>query len=273
MSGELDLARLSLNQITIDQAGLPEAIEACGRAGLTMIGPWRHKVAEIGTEEAARRIRAAGLRVSSLCRGGFFPAPDDAARRAADADNRRAVEEAAALGTDVLVLVCGPPAGRDLEGARAQILAGIERLVPHAEDAGVRLAIEPIHPMQLSERSAIVTLGEANDLAERFDRGRVGVVVDAYHVWWDPRLEAEIARAGRRIFAYHVADWLVPTPDRLQGRGMMGEGVIDLPRIRAAVERAGYDGPIEVEVINRDAWSRPVDEVVADACAAFLSAT
>lgn len=273
MSPRLELSRLSLNQMTIDQCSLPEAIEACGRAGLTVIGPWRHKVAEIGTEESARRIREAGLRVSSLCRGGFFPAADAAGTRAADEDNRRAVEEAAMLGTDVLVLVCGPPVGRDVEAARAQILSGIERLVPHAEEHGVRLAIEPLHPMMISERSAIVTLGEANDLAERFDAPRVGVIVDAYHVWWDPRLYEEIERAGRRILGYHVADWLVPTTDRLQGRGMMGAGVIDLRRIRAAVEDAGYDGPIEVEVINRDAWERPGDDVVGEACEAFLRAS
>jgi sugar phosphate isomerase/epimerase len=273
MSPRLELSRLSLNQITIDQCSLPEAIEACGRAGLTVIGPWRHKVAEVGVEPAARMIREAGLRVSSLCRGGFFPAADAPGRRAADEDNRRAVEEAATLGTDVLVLVCGPPIGRDVEAARAQILGGIERLVPHAEEQGVRLAIEPLHPMMISERSAIVTLGEANDLAERFDDTRVGVVVDAYHVWWDPRLYEEIARAGRRILGYHVADWLVPTTDRLQGRGMMGTGVIDLKRIRAAVEEAGYDGPIEVEVINRDAWERSVDDIVAEACEAFLAAS
>ena len=218
-------------------------------------------------------IRAAGLRVSSLCRGGFFPAADAAGIRAADDDNRRAVEEAAALGTDVLVLVCGPPVGRDVDGARAQILAGIERLVPHAEARGVRLAIEPLHPMQISERSAIVTLAEAIDLAERFDAHRVGVVVDAYHVWWDPRLYEEIARAGRRIFAYHVADWLVPTTDLLAGRGMMGDGVIELRRLRAAVEAAGYDGPIEVEVISAENQALPGDAVVARACAAFLAAT
>jgi len=272
MSPRLELSRLSLNQITIDQCSLPEAIEACGRAGLTVIGPWRHKVAETGVEDAARRIREAGLRVSSLCRGGFFPAADAAGRRAADEENRRAVEEAAILGTDVLVLVCGPPVGRDLEAARAEILSGIERLIPHAEEHGVRLAIEPLHPMMISERSAIVTLGEANDLAERFDAPRVGVVVDAYHVWWDPRLYAEIARAGRRILGYHVADWLVPTADRLQGRGMMGEGVIELRRIRAAVEAAGYDGPIEVEVINREAWARPGAELVRAARDAFAAA-
>ena len=268
----LTLERMSLNQISVEQCTLPEVIEACGRAGITVIGPWRHKVAEIGLADAARRIRAAGLRVSSLCRGGFFPAAEAAGIRAADADNRRAVEEAATLGTDVLVLVCGPPVGRDVERARAQILRGIEKLVPHAEDAGVRLGIEPLHPMMISERSAIVTLGEANDLAERFDALRVGVVVDAYHVWWDPRLREEIARAGRRILGYHVADWLVPTTDRLEGRGMMGDGVIDLRGIRAAVEAAGYDGPIEVEVIDRTAWETPGDEVVARACAAFLAA-
>jgi len=272
VSPRLELSRLSLNQITVEQWSLPEVVEGCGRAGLTMLGPWRHKVAEVGVEEAGRRIRAAGLRVSSLCRGGFFPAADGVGLRAADRDNRRAVEEAAMLGTDVLVLVCGPPIGRDVEGARTQILAGIERLVPHAEDLGVRLAIEPLHPMMISERSAIVTLGEANDLAERFDAHRVGVVVDAYHVWWDPRLYEEIARAGRRIFGYHVADWLVPTTDRLQGRGMMGAGVIELKRIRAAVEDAGYDGPIEVEVINRHAWQRPGDEIVTEACESFLRA-
>ncbi len=272
MTPRLELARFSLNQITVEQLSLPEAIEACGRAGLTMIGPWRHKVAEIGVEAAARAIRDAGLRVSSLCRGGFLTAPDAVSRRAADADNRRAVEEAATLGTDVLVMVCGPPVGRDVDGARAQILAGIERLVPHAEAHGVRLAIEPLHPMMISERSAIVTLAEANDLAERFDAHRVGVCIDAYHVWWDPRLYEEIARAGRRILAYHVADWLVPTTDRLEGRGMMGTGVIELKRIRAAVEAAGYDGPIEVEVVNREAWARPADDVVAEACAAFLEA-
>ena len=257
---------MSFNQMTADQLSLAEAAALCAEAGIRWFGPWRHKVAEVGAAEARRILDGHGLRVSSLCRGGFFLAADEAE------DNRRAVEEAAALGTDVLVLVCGPPEGTDVDGARARIEAGIERLLPHAAEHGVRLGIEPLHPMMISERSAIVTLGEANDLAERFDAHRVGVVVDAYHVWWDPRLYDEIARAGRRIFGYHVADWLVPTTDRLQGRGMMGAGAIDLPRIRAAVERAGYDGPIEVEVINREAWARPGDEIVAEACAAFVAA-
>ena len=259
-------ARMSFNQMTADGLSLAEAAALCADAGIGWFGPWRHKVAEVGAAEARRILDGHGLRVSSLCRGGFFLAADEAE------DNRRAVEEAAALGTDVLVLVCGPPVGRDVEAARAQILAGIERLVPHAEEHGVRLAIEPLHPMMISERSAIVTLGEANDLAERFDAPRVGVIVDAYHVWWDPRLYEEIARAGRRILGYHVADWLVPTTDRLQGRGMMGEGVIELKRIRAAVEAAGYAGPIEVEVINREAWRRPGAELVEAARDAFAAA-
>jgi sugar phosphate isomerase/epimerase len=256
---------MSFNQMTADQLSLADAAALCAEAGIRWFGPWRHKVAEVGAAEAWRILDGHGLRVSSLCRGGFFLAPDEAE------DNRRAVEEAATLGTDVLVLVCGPPEGADVDGARARIEAGIERLLPHAAEHGVRLGIEPLHPMMISERSAIVTLGEANDLAERFDDTRVGVIVDAYHVWWDPRLYEEIARAGRRILGYHVADWLVPTTDRLQGRGMMGEGVIELQRIRAAVEAAGYDGPIEVEVINREAWSRPGAELVAAARDAFAA--
>jgi sugar phosphate isomerase/epimerase len=247
----------------VDQWTLPELVEGCVRAGITTIAPWRERVAQVGVGAAARLIADAGLSVSSLCRGGFFPVASESERRRADDDNRRAVDEAAALGTDVLVLVCGPPLGRDLPGARAEIAAGIERLAPYAAERGVRLGIEPLHPMMIGERSAIVTLGEAVDLALRFDPDQVGVVVDVYHVWWDPALERELARAAGRIVGFHVSDWLVPTPDLLQGRGMMGDGIIDLRRIRHLVESAGYDGPIEVEVINRDLWRLPGDELVA----------
>jgi sugar phosphate isomerase/epimerase len=261
--GGAALQRLSLNQITVDQWTLPEVVEGCVRAGITTLAPWREPVAAVGLPVAARLIADAGLRVSSLCRGGFFPAAGAVERRRADDDNRRAVDEAAALGTDVLVLVCGPPVGRDLAGARADIAAGIERLVPYAAQHGVRLGIEPLHPMMIAERSAIVTLGEALDLALRFEADQVGVVLDVYHVWWDPALEREIARGAGRLVGFHVSDWLVPTTDPLQGRGMMGDGIIDLRRIRRLVEAAGYDGPIEVEVINRELWSRPGDELVA----------
>ena len=241
-----DLARLSFNQITADHLDLDRVIEACAEAGIGWIAPWRHKL----VPGAGERIRAAGLRTSSLCRGGFFPAPSAAERRERDADNRAAVDEAASVGTDLLVLVCGPAPDGDLGAARRQVLEGIETLAPYAAEHGVRLGIEALHPMMIGERSVVVTLAHALDLAERFDPGRVGVVVDAYHVWWDPELERQLERGGGRIFGYHVSDWLVPTTNLLAGRGMMGEGVIDLPRLRGLIDVAGYDGPIEVEVIN-----------------------
>jgi sugar phosphate isomerase/epimerase len=261
------LERLSFNQMTADQLSLGEAVEGCVEAGIGWIGPWRHKL-EPGS---ADRIRAAGLRVSSLCRGGFFPAASAAERRERDADNRRAVDEAAELGTDVLVLVCGGAPGAELEAARTAVLEGIERLVPYARDHGVALAIEPLHPMMVVERSVIVTLDQANALAERFGPAEVGVVIDAYHVWWDPDLERQVERAGERILGYHVSDWLVPTTDLLAGRGMMGEGAIDLPRLRRLVDAAGYQGPIEVEVINRDLLAEPGAELIARARESYLA--
>jgi sugar phosphate isomerase/epimerase len=260
-----DLSRISLNQITAEQLTLAEAAAACARAGVAWIGPWRHKLVD-GAEAAANLLRDAGLRASSLCRGGFFPAADGAARRERDSDNRRAVEEAAGLGTDVLVLVCGSAPDGDLPAARRMVLEGIERLLPHAVERGVRLGNAPLHPMMIAERSVVVTLAQANDLAERFEPAHVGVVVDAYHVWWDPDLERQVDRAAGRIVGYHVSDWLSPTPDVLAGRGLMGDGVIDLRGLRGLVEQAGYDGPIEVEVINPALAELPGDELVARVC-------
>jgi sugar phosphate isomerase/epimerase len=256
--------RLSLNLMTVDHWGLPEAVERCAAAGIATIAPWRHQLAAAGVEESARRIRDAGLTVSSLCRGGFFTADG------ADDDNRRAVEEAAVIGAPVLVLVCGPPIGNDLQAAREKIAAGIERLLPHAADHGVRLGIEPLHPMMIGERSAIVTLGEALALARALGGAPdVGVVVDAYHVFWDPQLEPELAAANGLIAGYHVSDWLVPTPDLLAGRGLMGDGIIDLHGIRRLIDGAGYDGPIEVEVINPALADVPADALLADITARF----
>ena len=257
-----DLARLSFNQITGDRWTLAEAVDACAAHGIGWFAPWRQKVAELGAEESARRIADAGLRVSSLCRGGFFTAGGDADRRRADDDNRRAVEEAAILGTDVLVLVCGPPRTRDLAEARAQIAGGIERLLPHAAEHGVRLGIEPLHPMMIGERSALVTLGEANDLVERFADPHLGVVVDVYHVFWDPRVDAELDRAAGTVLGFHVCDWPADTKDTLLGRGLMGDGIIDIRALRERVEAGGYDGPIEVEVINPAVWDLPRDELL-----------
>ncbi len=259
--GPLGIDRLSLNQITVDQWSLEEVIEGCRRAGIGWIGPWRHKVQEIGLDKAARMVTDSGLKVSSYCRGGFFPALEHEVATRHD-DNRRAVDEASELGADVLVLVCGPSINKDIETARRMVVDGIAVLVPHARAAGVRLGIEPLHPMFAADRSVVVTLGQANDMASNFSSADVGVIIDVYHVWWDPNLNEEIERAAGRILGFHVSDWTVPTSDLLAGRGLMGDGVIELRRIRGAVEAAGYRGPIEVEILNRELWARPGDEVL-----------
>jgi sugar phosphate isomerase/epimerase len=257
-----DVGRLSLNQITAERTSLKEAIEACARHAVPYIGVWRHKLAEAGLDVAVRLVRDAGLRVSSVCRGGMFPAATRAERDARIEDNRRAVDEAAALGAPVLVLVCGPAPDRDIAAARQMVEDGIAQVVPYAAERGVRLGIEPLHPAFAAERSCITTLREARQLAERFDPATVGVVADVYHIWWDPDLYEEIGRAAGRLVGFHVSDWLVPAENVLMNRGMMGDGVIELRRIRGAVERAGYSGPIEVEIFNEKVWNVPVDTIL-----------
>uniref|UniRef100_UPI0035AE7420 sugar phosphate isomerase/epimerase family protein n=1 Tax=Stella sp. TaxID=2912054 RepID=UPI0035AE7420 len=223
-------------------------------------------VAELGLEESARRIRDAGLTVTGLCRGGLFPAPDAAGRQAAIDDNRRAIDEAAVLGAACLVLVVGglPAGSKDIAGARRMVEDGIAAILPHARAAGVPIAIEPLHPMYAADRACVNTLDQALDLCDRFGAG-VGVAVDVYHTWWDPNLEAAIARAGaRRILAFHICDWLVPTTDLLLDRGMPGDGIIDIPRIRGMVEGAGFAGLHEVEIFSAgNWWKRDPDEVLA----------
>jgi sugar phosphate isomerase/epimerase len=258
-----NIDRLSLNQITTDRLNMKEAVECCVRAEVPWIALWRHKVAEAGLAESKRLVRDAGLRVSSLCRGGYFPAATAAERKARLDDNRRAVEEAAELGTDVLVLVCGPAPDRDIEYARKTVEEAIAELAPFAKSHGVKLGIEPLHPMYAAERSVVNTLAQANTLAEAYEPDNVGVVVDAFHVWWDPDLYPQIERAKGRILGFHVSDWIVPVPDLLMGRGMMGDGVIDLRKMRYAVEAAGYTGPIEVEIFNQKVWDMPGDEALA----------
>jgi sugar phosphate isomerase/epimerase len=257
-----DISRLSFNQATAERASLPEVIDACARHDVPYISIWRHKLAETGVVNAVKLVRDAGLQVSSICRGGMFPAVTSAERATRIDDNRRAIDEAAALGAEVLVLVCGAAADKDIAGARAMVADGIAAIVSHAADAGVRLGIEPLHPAFAAERSCITTMREARLLAERFDSATVGVVVDVYHVWWDPDRTTEIAMLGDRIVGYHVNDWLVPAGNVLMNRGMMGDGVIELRQIRGEVERAGYSGPIEVEIFNERIWGMPVDELV-----------
>lgn len=265
-----DLSRLSLNQATTKYWTLCDAIDGCARAGIPAIGVWRDRLAEAGVAAAARMLRDAGLHCSSLCRGGWFPAATRAERAARIDDNRRAIEEAAALGADVLVLVCGPAPDRDIRAARAMVEEGIAAILPDAIDHGVTLGIEPLHPMFAADRSVITSLGEAVALAERFDSPRVGVVIDAYHVWWDAGVYDLIQRCGRRTVAYHVSDWIVPLPDVLNGRGMMGDGVIELRSLREAVDAAGYRGFIEVEIFNEAIWNMPGDQVVSLMCERYL---
>lgn len=267
----INCSRLSLNQITIRQWSLQETIEGCARAGIPAIGIWRDKLGELGLPACRRLLSDTGLRVSSLCRGGFFPAPTAAARQARIDDNRQAIVEAATIGAKVLVLVCGPAPDRDLPRARAMVAEGIAALLPDATAAGVMLGIEPLHPMFAAERSVITTLAEAMRLVRHFNSPAVGVVADAYHIWWDPDLDAQIAQAGKAIVGYHVSDWLVPTPDMLLGRGLMGDGVIELQRMRAAVEATGYQGDIEVEIFNQDLWKLPGTELLDIVTSRFIS--
>ncbi len=263
--------RLSLNQITLNRLTLKECAEACVRHGLKWTAPWRNRVQEIGTREAARILRDSDLRVSSLCRGGFFPGSTASVRQANIDDNRRAIDEAAELNTDVLVLVCGPAPDRDIDAARKMVEDGIAAVLPHARDHNVRLGIEPLHPMFAADRSVIVTLAEAIDLAEEFPAPHVGIVVDVFHIWWDPKLYLELRRASGRILGFHISDWAVPLPGIVTGRSMMGDGVIELRRIRTAVEDAGYHGPIEVEIMNESLWSQPPNEVLAQTISRYLS--
>ena len=248
--------RLSLNTMTTKGWTLREAVEATAAAGLPAIGVWRDRVAEAGVDEAAKIVRDHGLRVSTLCRGGFLTGLDDPG--AILDDNRRAIDEAAALGTHELVMVVGGLVGRDLVGARARVAERLADLVPYAVERDVRLALEPLHPVFCAERAVISTLGQALDLATPFPADAVGVVVDTFHVWWDPGLAESVARAGAagRISSYQICDWLVPmAADPLVSRGMMGDGVIDFAAITALVDQAGYRGDIEVEIFNETVWA------------------
>jgi sugar phosphate isomerase/epimerase len=259
------VSRLSLNQRTTASWSLPEAIKGCVDAGLGAIGIWREQLAEVGLDEACRLVVESGLRVSSLCRGGFFTTADPAEAEAAEIKNREAIDEAAALDAATLVLVAGglPPGDRDLQAARDRAARAIELLVPYAHDHGVTLGIEPMNPIYAADRGVISTLAQALDIAERFDAADVGVVVDTFHLWWEPGIADQLQRAGGRIASYQICDWITPLPaDTLLARGMMGDGHIDFPAFTRAVARAGYRGDIEVEIFNADLWASPPDEVV-----------
>jgi sugar phosphate isomerase/epimerase len=276
---------LSINTATIRKshgADLPlrDIIEACARRGIRAISPWRDQVQAAGVSNIAKLVREHGLALSGYCRGGMFPAADAAGLKAARDDNQRAVDEAAQLGATCLVLVVGGLPGalqgkaahKDIVLARNQVRDGIGELLEYARTANMPLAIEPLHPMYAADRACINTMEQALDVCDELDpyrSGSLGVAVDVYHVWWDPKLEQQIARAGRaRLLAFHVCDWLTPTRDLLNDRGMMGDGVIDIPRIRGWVEAQGFAGYSEVEIFSTgDWWQRPHEEVL-DTCIA-----
>jgi sugar phosphate isomerase/epimerase len=260
------LARLSLNQRTTADWSLREAIDGAVAAGLQAIGLWREPVAEAGLDAARRWVDDAGLRVSSLCRGGFFTAAEAGERARAHEDNLRALDEAAELGTRALVLVPGglPPGDRDLAGARARAAEAIAALVPHATERGVTLGIEPMNPIYAADRGVVSTLAQALDIAEAFAPHEVGVVVDTFHLWWEPGVYDQLARAGERIVSYQVCDWITPLPaDTLLARGMMGDGHVDFAAFTRAVAATGYAGDVEVEIFNADVWAAPGDQVLA----------
>ncbi|MEW2485045.1 sugar phosphate isomerase/epimerase family protein [Streptomyces sp. NPDC048411] len=270
-----DLSRLSINQETIKQWSLPELTEGCVKAGIDKVGLWRAPAQEYGIERTAQLLKDAGLTVTSLCRGGFFTALDPAERARALDDNRAAIDEAAALSTDTLVLVSGglPPGSRDLHGARERVAEALAELGPYARERGVRLAIEPLHPMFASDRCVVSTLSQALDIAERFPAEQVGVVVDTYHIWWDDQAAAQIVRAGEggRIHSFQLADWITPLPAGvLVGRGQLGDGSVDFRAFREMVEATGFDGPIEVEIFNEDLWARDGAEVLAEVAARYV---
>ncbi|PZQ00621.1 MAG: endonuclease [Variovorax paradoxus] len=273
---------LSMNTATVrKQWQLPQIIDECARRGIRAISPWRDQVAAAGLEATRRQLKEHGMQLSGYCRGGFYPAADAAGLAAALDDNRRAIDEAKTLDAACLVLVVGAlpgaltgkPAYTDIGRARNEVRDGIAASLEYAREVGMPLAIEPLHPMQAAERACINTLEHALDLCDALDPGQtgmLGVAMDVYHCWWDPKLQQQIARAGdakhTRLLAYHVCDWLTPTRDLLNDRGMMGDGVVELKKIRGWVEQAGFAGFAEVEIFSElDWWQRPGAEVL-DTC-------
>jgi sugar phosphate isomerase/epimerase len=273
----------SLNTITVRKQGdFLAIVDTCARHGVRAVSPWRDQVADVGLQRAARAIRDNGLVLSGYCRGGMFTADPDHLSAARD-DNRRALEEAKTLGAPCLVLVVGglpqfsrpgSAPSKDISGARAMVEDEIARLAEHARAEGMPLALEPLHPMYAADRACVNTLEQALDICDRVDPGRtglLGVAIDVYHVWWDPKVFTQIKRGGARILAFHVCDWLVPSRDLLLDRGMMGDGVVDIRGLRAAVEAEGYAGHVEVEILSNRWWSEPMDHVIATAIERFKS--
>ncbi len=267
-----DPSRLCVHTITTKPWPIEKAAEEYERAGVKGISVWRDTLEGRDIRQTGELLKSHGLEIVSLVRAGFFPAKDASGRREAIADNLKAIEEAATLGAPMVVLVCGAEPSVSLEASRTMIRNGIEAILPEAEQARVKLAVEPLHPMYTDTRSAINTMEQANDMAEHFDSSWVGVVVDVYHLWWDPHLERDIMRCGAHgnLFAFHICDWLSPTTDMLNDRGLMGEGIIDIKSIRSWMEKAGFDGFHEVEIFSTRHWSEDQHEFLMKIKEAYL---
>jgi sugar phosphate isomerase/epimerase len=267
-----DFSQLCIHTITTKPWPIEEAAKKYSSAGVAGITVWRDSLENKNIREVGTILRDAGLQIVSLCRGGFFPHTDRRERLLAIDDNRKAIDEAEALGVPLIVLVCGANIGQSLEDSRRQIAEGIESIIPYAESANIKLGIEPLHPMYADTRSAINTLQQANDMAEQINSSVVGVVIDVYHLWWDPFLKKEIARCGKNnhIFAFHICDWKTPTTDLLLDRGLMGEGCININQIRGWVEQAGFDGFHEVEIFSKKYWEQDQSEFLNQIKKAYL---
>jgi sugar phosphate isomerase/epimerase len=266
---------LSLNTATVRKQGdLVQIIETCARHGIRAIDPWRDQVAAVGLDRAVRAVRDTGLELSGYCRGGMFTADAEHRLQARD-NNRRAVDEASALGAPCIVLVVGglpqysrpgSVATKDIAAARTQVEDAIAEMMEYAQGARMPLAIEPLHPAYAADRACVNTTKQALDICDRLDpqrSGALGLALDVYHIWWDPEVLPQISRAGKdRLLAFHVCDWLVPTKDILNDRGMMGDGVIDIKHLRNAVEAQGFAGYSEIEIFSNDWWEKPMDEVL-----------
>jgi sugar phosphate isomerase/epimerase len=267
-----DFSKLCLHTITTKPWSIEVAIEKYAKAGIKGITVWRQWLEGQNPQQIGENIRAAGLEVVSLARGGFFPADNQKDRQIAIDDNRKIIDEAAALGAPLVVLVCGAVPGQPLAESRKQIQEGVGAIADHAHQLNIKLGIEPLHPMYADDRSAINTLKQANNMSEALNHPSVGVVIDIYHLWWDPELKIEILRCGNnhQLFAFHICDWLTPTKDLLNDRGLMGDGCINIPQIRGWVEKTGFEGFIEVEIFSNDWWQKDQDKFLEKIKIAYL---
>ncbi|MCK5208493.1 MAG: sugar phosphate isomerase/epimerase [Cyclobacteriaceae bacterium] len=268
-----DLSKLCIHTITTKPWQIEQSAEQFGKAGVGGISVWRDTLEGRNIAKTGDILRASGLEIISLVRGGFFPSIDSIKRKEALNDNRLAIDEAEALGCPMVVLVCGAEPRISLEKSRDQIKEGIEAILPYAENASVKLAIEPLHPMYADTRSGVNTMEQANDMVEYFNSDYVGVAVDVYHLWWDPHLEQEIYRCGKNenLFAFHICDWISPTVDMLNDRGLMGDGCIDVKQIRGWVEKTGFDGFNEVEIFSNKHWAEDQHEFLDKIKYAYLN--